>query len=61
MLNEWTMVVAQLAEWSLPTPEICGSNSVIGKISSDHLFTFNYIEETKKDKRDREWSIFQKC
>ena len=27
------MVVAQLAERSLPTPEICGSNSNIGNIS----------------------------
>ena len=25
-----TLVVAQLAEWLLPTQEICGSNSVIG-------------------------------
>ena len=25
------VVVAQLAEWSLPTPEICGSNPNIGK------------------------------
>ena len=25
------VVVAQLVEWSLPTPEVCGSNPVIGK------------------------------
>ena len=26
-----TVVVAQLVEWSLPTPEVRGSNQVIGK------------------------------
>ena len=26
------VVVAQLVEWSLPIPEVCGSNPVIGKI-----------------------------
>ena len=26
------MVVAQLSEWSLLMPEVCGSNPVIGKI-----------------------------
>ena len=25
------VVVAQLVEWSLPIPEVCGSNPVIGK------------------------------
>ena len=27
----WAVVVAQLVEWSLPTPEVRGSNPVIGK------------------------------
>ena len=26
------MAVAQLVEWSLPTPEVYGSNTVIGKV-----------------------------
>ena len=30
-LNLWAVVVAQLVEWSLPTPEIRGSNPSIGK------------------------------
>ena len=31
----------------LPTPEVCSSNPVIGKIYIVHLFTVNYIEKTK--------------
>ena len=45
--NTWAVVVAQLAERSLPTPEICGSNPNIGK----HKFVFkrNYLSiATKK-------------
>ena len=34
--------VAHLVEWSLPTPEIRGSNTVIG-----NFFTVNCIEKTK--------------
>ena len=30
IMAAWTVVVAQLAEWSLPTAEVCGSNRVIG-------------------------------
>ena len=29
--NLWAVVVTQLEEWSLPTPEVSGSNPVIGK------------------------------
>ena len=35
--NVWAVVVAQLVERSLPIPEVCSSNSVIGK----NLFTLN--------------------
>ena len=41
------MVVAQLVEWSLPIPEVSGSNPVIGKIYIDHLCTVSCIEKTK--------------
>ena len=45
------MVVAQLVEWSLPIPEVRGSNPVIGK----NLFTFVYCqlcnEKTKIKKK----------
>ena len=46
----WAVVVAQLVEWSLPTPEVHGSNAVIGKISIEHLFTVNndWKDEIKK-------------
>ena len=57
------MVVAQLVERLLPTPEICGSNPVIGKIYIEHLLsTILKFEKTKriKEKRGREWSIFKK-
>ena len=30
--STWEVVVVQLVEWSLPTPEVRGSNPVIGKI-----------------------------
>ena len=30
--KEWAAVVAQMVEWSLPTPEVRGSNPVIGEI-----------------------------
>ena len=44
--------VAQLVERSLPTPEVRGSNPVIGKLLSDiYLFTDNYIEKTKIKKK----------
>ena len=36
-LCKGTVVVAQLVEQSLPTPEVHGSNSVIGKICIEHL------------------------
>ena len=36
-LNFGALVVAQLIEQSLPTPEVGGSNRVIGKIYIEHL------------------------
>ena len=35
----WAVVVAQLVERSLPIPEVRGSNPVIGKFYTEHLFT----------------------
>ena len=40
--------MAQLVEWSLPIPEVRGSNPDTGKIYFEHLFTANCIEKTKK-------------
>ena len=31
MRAQWAVVVAQLVEWSIPIPEVRGSNPVIGK------------------------------
>ena len=44
-------VVAQLVEWSLPTTEVLGSNSIIGEIFI-HVFTINCIEKTKLKKKE---------
>ena len=50
------VVVPQLVERSLPTPEVHGSNPVIGK--KIHLmFSVNCIEKTKI-KKGRDWPIF---
>ena len=57
------MVVAQLVEWSLLTPEIHGLNPVNGKIYIVHwLLSSVPIEMTKKlyRKRGREWPILKK-
>ena len=58
-----TVVVAQLVERSLPIPEVCGSNPVIGK----NLFILNICflstvcwKDENKEKRGREWPIFFK-
>ena len=40
---EGAVVVAQLAEWSLPTLEVCGSNPGIGKLLYEPLFIINWI------------------
>ena len=45
------MVVAQLVEWSLPIPEIRGSNPDIDKIYIEHLFTVSCAEKTKIKKK----------
>ena len=52
------MVVAQLVEWLLPTPEVRGMNPSIGKIHFERLPSVNCIEKTKiKKKRCRECHI----
>ena len=40
-----------LAERSLPTPEVYGSNPYIGKFLEEQLFTVKCIEKTKIEKR----------
>ena len=44
----WAVVVAKMVEWSLPTPEIRGSNPDNGKILST-----NCTIEKKKIKKKR--------
>ena len=53
----WALVVTQLVERTLATPEICGSNPDNGKILLlSIVFNLCRIDENK-EKRGREWSI----
>ena len=40
--NGWAVVVAQLVERSLPTPEVCRLNPDIGKLYITHTYTVNF-------------------
>ena len=54
MSLSWAVVVAQLVERLLPTPEVRGSNPVIGKLLYwifNYLPTVNCIERTKIKKK----------
>ena len=55
MYKDWAVVVAQLTEQPLPTPENPGSNPVIGNFDWTYLL---FIEN--KWKGDCEWPIFDK-
>ena len=48
--DNWAVVVAQLAEWSLPTPEIRGSNP---DISNKNFKSVNCYPEKSKIKKKR--------
>ena len=54
------VVVAKLKEWSLPTPEVYGSNPVISNIYIEHLFTVNCIEKTKIKKKRPGMALLKK-
>ena len=41
------MIVDQMVEGSLPTPEVRGSNPVIGKLYLYYLYSVNCFEKTK--------------
>ena len=47
--QNWAVVVAQLVEWSLLTPEVHGSNPVVGK-----LYILSNVLEKKKTKKETE-------
>ena len=53
------MVVAQLVEWSLPTPEVHGSNLFISQ-NLYWTFTINCIEKTKIKKKRPGMGHFKK-
>ena len=52
------MVVDQLAERLLPTYEVRGSNSVIGKLYITYILSAT-LKMTKSRKRGREWPILK--
>ena len=59
MLRKWAVIVVQLAEQSLPTPEIRRLSPVIGKtFNTCHLY-FN-IERTKINEREAGNGPFKK-
>ena len=49
----WAVVVAQLAEQSLPTPEICGSNPDIGNKNIVNIFICQLQSRKDKIKKKR--------
>ena len=53
--ERWGVVVAQLTEQLLPTPEICGSNPVIGSFFTELVFNVSCCTVKKK----RSVSIFK--
>ena len=53
MKKQYAVVVVQLVEWSLPTPEVCGSNHAMGKLLCRAFVIYQLIEKTKKRKRKR--------
>ena len=55
----WAVVMAQLVEQSLLTPDVRGSNPVISKLHIVHLFTVNCIEKTKIKKKEAGNTIFK--
>ena len=54
----WAVVVAQLVERSLPTPEVCCSNPVIGKPYITYLLS-TVLKWRKIKKKGRKWSNFE--
>ena len=54
------MVVAQLVKPPLLTPEVSGSNPVIGKIFILNVYCQLYWKYENKEKRSREWLFFIK-
>ena len=52
--------MAQLAERSLPTREVCGLNQVIGKIYIEHLFAVNCFRKMEIKKKRQEMTHLKK-
>ena len=49
--NQNIVVVAQLTVWSLPIPEVCGFNPVVGK-KIEHIYCFEKMKIKKKVARN---------
>ena len=44
------VVVAQLVEWSLPIPEVCGSNPITSKVFIEYSLLSTVLKRRKKEK-----------
>ena len=51
-LTCWALVVDQLVERSLPTPEVRSLNPFVANFYIEHLLTVNYIEKTKINEKE---------
>ena len=52
--------MGQLVEWSLPTPEVHGSNPVISKIYNENLYRQLHWKDKNKEKEARNGPFFRK-
>ena len=57
---DWALVVAQLVEQTLPTPELDGSNPAFGKLLYTKICTVNFNEKMEVKKRGQNWSIYKR-
>ena len=60
LVLKFGVVVARLAQRSLPTPEVRGSTPAIGIFYIEHLFTLNCIKKTKRSNKMPEIGHFKK-
>ena len=52
----WAVVVAQLVERPLPTPEVLGSNPVIGEFIIEHFLTYCQLYWKYENKEKEAWN-----
>ena len=58
--HSWEVVVAQLVEWSLPIPEVCGSNPITSKVFIEYSLLSTVLKRRKKEKEAGNGPFFLK-